>query len=161
MIFTVNDLSGNSQRLGFTQPFFPKISKLNMLINSFLKKQQTTPLPKPTRTMIISLVLLNPHCFLFVHWAGRLLHPFHFPPSGWTKWNIIRTASFTECWLYTRHCSKHITRIVSLKIHNNPMREVLLLAPFYRWENWDAEMVINDQIINAGEWRYQLYLYQT
>lgn len=40
--------------------------------------------------------------------------------------------------LYARHSPKSLTHINSFRLHNRPVRKVLLLPPFYKRGNWDT-----------------------
>lgn len=48
-------------------------------------------------------------------------------PFGWTK--------YLDSVNYARHCPEYITYINSCSPLNNPIREILLLWPFYRQGN--------------------------
>lgn len=59
------------------------------------------------------------------------------------------------CILCTRYSAKCFAYIISFTPHNHIMRSGLLLAPFYRWQNWGWEVKWPPQVhssLNGTTW---------
>lgn len=53
------------------------------------------------------------------------------------------------------HPTDHFTYILYSNSHSDPLREILLFL-FYRWKNWDLEMLIIDKTEKCREVSLQI-----
>lgn len=65
----------------------------------------------------------------------------------------IAAAITNICWV---HCSKCFASVNWFCLHKNPGRRALLLSPFFRWGNWDTDMLNNlpkiTQLVTGRVW---------